>query len=190
MSNNLLSNISGTALLFDENSSLLNTGLPWTNPLKLQIGSDEHIIDTTINRGLMMLLNNDYYLDLKSNAISKELSSLLDITSSLYDNVSEHISDMSLHGEGDKINIITNNNTTQQINNNVYVNNSNDLSSINTSKLLKDTVKLIFIDKNAAQIQKIIDETPHDLNGFNLMFEFVIPSGFSESNNVSISRKF
>lgn len=31
-------------------SILLNAGLPWTNPLKIQIGSDEHILDTTINR--------------------------------------------------------------------------------------------------------------------------------------------
>lgn len=29
---------------------LINAGLPWTNPLKLQVGSEEHIIDTTINR--------------------------------------------------------------------------------------------------------------------------------------------
>lgn len=38
----LSSNISG--------SIHLNSGLPWTNPLKIAIGSDEHILDTTINR--------------------------------------------------------------------------------------------------------------------------------------------
>ena len=52
-------------------------GLPWTNPLKLTIGSDEHILDTTINRGLMMLLNNDYYLDMKTTLMSQELSATI-----------------------------------------------------------------------------------------------------------------
>ena len=52
-------------------------GLPWTNPLKLTIGSDEHILDTTINRGLMMLLNNDYYLDMKTSLMSQELSAII-----------------------------------------------------------------------------------------------------------------
>ena len=42
---------------------LLNQGLPWSNPQKITIGSDEHILDTTINRGLMMLLQNDFYLE-------------------------------------------------------------------------------------------------------------------------------
>ena len=65
----VLDKLSSSFALFNNNSNLINTGLPWTNPLKLQIGSDEHVIDTTINRGLMMLLNNDYYLDFKNNFI-------------------------------------------------------------------------------------------------------------------------
>ncbi len=37
-------------VLPESGTLLINAGLPWTNPLKLQIGSEEHIIDTTINR--------------------------------------------------------------------------------------------------------------------------------------------
>lgn len=48
---------------------LLNQGLPWSNPQKITIGSDEHILDTTINRGLMMLLQNDYYLESRRSFI-------------------------------------------------------------------------------------------------------------------------
>lgn len=74
-------------------------GLPWTNPLKLTIGSDEHILDTTINRGLMMLLNNDYYLDMKETLMSQELSSIISNTDLLRDTISAHISDQKLHSQ-------------------------------------------------------------------------------------------
>ena len=70
---------------------MLNAGLPWTNPLKLQIGSDEHILDTTINRGLMMLLNNDYYLDTKASILSKELSSVIGNEELLKNVLEDHI---------------------------------------------------------------------------------------------------
>ena len=48
-------------------------GLPWSNPQKLTIGSDEHILDTTINRGLIMLLQNDYYLETRGHIFSQEI---------------------------------------------------------------------------------------------------------------------
>lgn len=67
-----------TSSVFDlKQLKVINAGLPWTNPLKLQVGSNEHIIDTTINRGLMMLLNNDYYLDLKASIIGEKLSAMI-----------------------------------------------------------------------------------------------------------------
>lgn len=79
-------------------------GLPWTNPLKLTIGSDEHILDTTINRGLMMLLNNDYYLDMKTTLMSQELSAVIDNTTYLNNVLTEHISNASIHnGRGTTI---------------------------------------------------------------------------------------
>ena len=184
----VLDKLSSSFALFNNNSNLINTGLPWTNPLKLQIGSDEHVIDTTINRGLMMLLNNDYYLDFKNNFISNELSSLLDVAGSIYDILSEHISDNSIHNNVNlSTTVVEEYNTI--VNENIYVGGNAD-QNINVNKLSKNTIKYIPISYNAVQIQQIINETPHDLNGFNLMFKFVIPSGFRESNNVSISRKF
>lgn len=86
----LFSNISG--------SVKLNAGLPWTNPLKLTIGSDEHILDTTINRGLMMLLNNDYYLDMKEMLMSQELSAIISNTSMIKQALIDHINDSEQHG--------------------------------------------------------------------------------------------
>jgi len=80
-------------------------GLPWTNPLKLTIGSDEHILDTTINRGLMMLLNNDYYLDMKEMLMSQELSAIISNTKMLKNALVEHIGTQSIHGaKGPQIN--------------------------------------------------------------------------------------
>ena len=55
-----------------------------------------------------------------------------------------------------------------------------DTTTINydTSKLTKDTVKYLPINWSAAQIQNAIDTVPHDLNGFKLMFLFVVPEGY------------
>ena len=78
-------------------TQLLNAGLPWTNPMKLQIGSDEHILDTTINRGLMMLLNNDYYLDMKTSLISKEISALVHNNNVIVSALVNHMNDNSMH---------------------------------------------------------------------------------------------
>ena len=87
---NISSNVSG--------SVYLNNGLPWTNPLKITIGSDEHILDTTINRGLMMLLNNDYYLDMKTTLMSQELSAVIDNTEYLNQTMRDHINNTGIHG--------------------------------------------------------------------------------------------
>ena len=81
----------------NKNSLLLNAGLPWTNPLKIQIGSDEHILDTTINRGLMMLLNNDYYLDMKTKVMTEDLSQAIKNEDILADVLEKHVNDDSIH---------------------------------------------------------------------------------------------
>lgn len=146
-------------------------GLPWTNPLKLQIASDEHIIDTTINRGLMMLLNNDYYLDMKNDLISKKLSSVIEGLDIVQNVLREHDSDLSKH--------FTSSVNTSHVYNDTYeFNHVVNLSTGLTEKLTKDTIKYLSIGWNASKIQKVIDETPHDLNGFTLMFLFVIPRGY------------
>lgn len=169
-----------TDLDFTSNALVLNAGLPWTNPLKLQIGSDEHIIDTTINRGLMMLLNNDYYLDMKDSLLSKELSDLLNNQQLIKNAFIEHINNTDMHYTN-QTSIINKVENSYYFNNNVNVNSD----SASSKKLTKDTIKYLSIGWNAAKIQQVIDETPHDLNGFNLLFLFVVPVGYlPKSENI------
>ena len=73
---------------------LIHAGLPWTNPQKITIKSDEYVSDMTLNRGLLALLNNDYYLDLKSEAINKYLENVMD----------EHINNSDIHISFSQIN--------------------------------------------------------------------------------------
>lgn len=136
-------------------------GLPWTNPLKIQVGSDEHIVDTTINRGLMMLLNNDYYLDMKSNILSKELSSVISNMDSMWNKLEMHLADEDMH-YNDTVKITYENHN--QYTYNYSFNTSTSSNNDNNSKLYKDTVKYLSIGWNAPKIQQVIDEVPHDLN--------------------------
>ena len=91
-------------------------GLPWSNPLKITIGSDEHILDTTINRGLLMLLNNDYYLDMKESLISQELSTTISNVDYLKDVLTAHINNSSIHGNQEPT-VINNTYTTNVVRN-------------------------------------------------------------------------
>ena len=143
--------------------------------MKLQIGSDEHIIDTTINRGLLMLLNNDYYLDAKSSLLAAQLSSAIDNINAVYEGLKSHIYDNSMHHQNSIV-VNTYHNETMNIVNRME--NSFNESEYDSGKLTKDTVKYLPIDWSAAQIQYAIDSTPHDLNGFKLMFLFVVPEGY------------
>jgi hypothetical protein len=70
-----------------EIQELIHAGLPWTNPQKITIKSDEYVSDMTLNRGLLALLNNDYYLDLKCEAINKYLEN----------NIDDHIRNTDIH---------------------------------------------------------------------------------------------
>ena len=102
-SNKIITDLTNKNTFIDLSSNVsgsvnLNAGLPWTNPLKLTIGSDEHILDTTINRGLMMLLNNDYYLDMKESLMAQELSTIISNTNLLKDVLISHIKDSEQHG--------------------------------------------------------------------------------------------
>ena len=69
------------------NNELVHAGLPWTNPQKVTIKSDEYVSDMTINRGFLNLLNNDYYLDLKTEALNRYVESTIDA----------HIADTDIH---------------------------------------------------------------------------------------------
>lgn len=49
-----------------------------------------------------MLLQNDYYLDMKAAIMSQELSSVIKNEDVLADILSSHINDMTMHGGGRK----------------------------------------------------------------------------------------
>lgn len=148
-------------------------GLPWTNPLKLTIGSDEHILDTTINRGLMMLLNNDYYLDMKETLMSQELSAVISNSNTLYDALRTHINRTEIHGgQGTTINNIYN--TT------VVSGGSEEISFNNQGILTQDTVVYLSITDSVVKINEKIQNIPHNLNGHNLAFIFVVPEDYND----------
>ena len=46
----------------------------------------------------MMLLNNDYYLDMKQSLMSQEISTLISNTDILKDVLTAHVLDTSIHG--------------------------------------------------------------------------------------------
>lgn len=45
-----------------------------------------------------MLLNNDYYLDMKTTLMSQELSAVIGNTGYLNDELRKHVNDASIHG--------------------------------------------------------------------------------------------
>ena len=67
--------------------NLIHTGLPWSSPQKIAIHSTQYINNNIINRGLLSLLNNDYYLQIKTQAINNFIEK----------NIAEHIYDEDLH---------------------------------------------------------------------------------------------
>ena len=83
----------------------------------------------------------------------------------------EHISDESIHGKARLTTNVVNSYTT-----NITVGGDRR----NDGALTRDTVKYLPISLTAAEINAIIRETPHDLNGFTLIFLFVVPDDYVE----------
>lgn len=67
--------------------NLIHAGLPWSSPQKIAIHSTQYINNSVINRGLLSLLNNDYYLEIKTQAINNFIEK----------NIAGHIYDEDLH---------------------------------------------------------------------------------------------
>jgi hypothetical protein len=154
-------------------------GLPWTNPQKVTIKADEYVSDMTINRGLLNLLNNDYYLDLKAEALNKYIE----------ENIDTHMADKSIHFTWESV--------TQQISEEV----SNSLTanmvcripiykenvvkaagSYNDNGEQTTTTKYqIFNNKkmvnkyNIPMLKTLISSIPRNLNNKILIIEFCIP---------------
>lgn len=134
---------------------LIHAGLPWNNPQKITVKADQYISQLVINRGLLNLLSNDYYLDLKTQRINQYIVQLL----------GPHIADMTIHWtEAGIIDIIKR-----------FLNGElgNYLDSFG---LLKDTAFIIPVDpeedfpKNVNRIQNIINNCPKNLNGHTAIF--------------------
>lgn len=139
---------------------LIHAGLPWNNPQKITVKADQYISQLVINRGLLNLLSNDYYLDLKTQRINQYIVQLL----------GPHINDVTIHWTEDGLKDII-----QRILNSEFG------SSINGIGLTKDTAFIIPVlpssgdikeefPKNVNRIQNIINNCPKNLNGHTAIF--------------------
>jgi hypothetical protein len=124
----------------------------------------------------MMLLNNDYYLDMKTFIMSQELSAVIKNEDAIKDELERHISDDTIHQTKQLTTTIKNEYKTD-----VYITEGG--STYNNDRLDKDTIKYLPIDKNVAYINSIIVNTPHNLNGFTLIFKFVVTTAYNNPNN-------
>ena len=135
-----------------------------------------------------MLLNNDYYLDLKTSIMSQEISSVVTNVDALQSAFLEHISNDKIHSG-------------MVINYNTYVTSggSSDIPDWPSGdviegdryytyhmckcykeKLYANKIVYLPITKTASELNKIIREVPHDLNSYTLIFVFVIPDTYIE----------
>lgn len=129
---------------------LIHAGLPWSNPQKLTVKSDEYINQMVVNRGFLNLLSNDYYLDLKSERINQYIEGI----------IKNHIDDKDIHFTLDDF-------SSQEI-----------LSPINRG-LTNNTTYILPLYEDAdityTYIKQIIQNSPKNLNGHTLIFAFSIP---------------
>lgn len=132
-------------------NNLIHAGLPWTNPAKITIKSSEFINDVTINRGLLNLLNNDYYLDLKSEAINKYLETI----------VQDHINDDSIHFEWSDV---------KDLFDRIACLSSNAGYRIPIRKPGGNGTAI-----TTAEIMSIVNKIPRNLNGYTLVLELCVP---------------
>ena len=164
-------------------------GLPWSNAQKITIGSDEHILDTTINRGLIMLLQNDYYLETRGHILSQEIAEIYDNHNEIFSKLVDHINNESMH-HGDTGGSISY--STYQITNapqytiNVSKGNEIDLTQLikenTTEDLTEDTICFLPIDESPAVLNEKINSIPKNLNGNTVFFVFIVPTGYHKRN--------
>lgn len=167
------------------NEKLIHAGLPWTNPQKITVKSDEYISEMVINRGLLNLLSNEYYLDLKTERINQYIQETIDV----------HIDDHSIHHtSGDIYNIVK-----KYIDGGGEEGGGTDVNPYANMCLTKNTTYLLPVffkeDKITFDVQRtvevgkqIINKTPHNLNGYSLAFAFtkVFPSTTGNFQNYEV----
>lgn len=142
-------------------TNLIHSGLPWTSPQKIAISSSQYISNTVINRSLLHLLNNDYYLDIKSQAINNYIE----------ENIVSHISNQDIHVSWSRIQDL--------------------LSSLNIlSEDTIYYIPLLFNNKEvpAAEINQLITKIPKNINGHTIVLYFCkAHSTENISNNTTIA---
>ena len=136
--------------------NLIHAGLPWSNPQKITVKADQYISQLVINRGLLNLLSNDYYLDLKTQRINQYVVQLF----------GPHISNQDVHWTRSGIIDLIKQYLNGQLGN-----------STDKYGLLKDTAYIIPVDpadtnstKSINRIQNIINNCPKNLNGHTVIF--------------------
>lgn len=102
----------------------------------------------TINRGFLNLLNNDYYLDLKTTAINKILDG----------NLFTHISDTNIHFPWEKVEELFKNTI-----------------GLTKSTIVRIPIYKNEQDFGLSKIKQIISDIPRNLNNYTLVIEFCIP---------------
>ena len=125
-----------------------------------------------------MLLNNDYYLDMKDTLMSQELSSIISNTNLLNNAIKEHILNSSIHGA--KETIIKNYYSTTIVSGE---SDTIEAISVNLGLLTADLVVYLSITDSVKAINEKISSIPHNLNGHNLAFLFVVLTNYDETNN-------
>lgn len=126
-------------------SNLIHSGLPWTSPQKIAISSSQYISNAIINRSLLHLLNNDYYLDIKTQAINKYIE----------ENLVTHITNQDVHVPWSRI---------QQL---LSSYNLLDKDTIYYIPIIFNNTKL-----SASEINDIIAKIPKNINGFTVVLYF------------------
>lgn len=135
---------------------LIHAGLPWNNPQKITVKADEYISQLVINRGLLNLLSNDYYLDLKTQRINQYIVQLF----------GPHINDTTIHWTKENIE-------------DMFKTFLNERSRDDGFGLTKDTAYIIPVEdttdsstyiKTINRIQNIINNCPKNLNGYTAIF--------------------
>lgn len=131
-------------------NNLIHAGLPWTNPAKITIKSSEFINDVTINRGLLNLLNNDYYLDLKTEAINEYLETT----------VQDHINNGDIHFSWDDVKDLFDRIACLSANTGYRI----PIRKPGTGDMI-----------TTAEIMEIVNKIPRNLNGYVLVLELCVP---------------
>lgn len=132
---------------------LIHAGIPWNNPQKITVKADQYISQLVINRGLLNLLSNDYYLDLKTQRINQYIVQLF----------GPHIADTSIHWTEDGIKDVVKRVLNEDLGDDGF-------------GLVRDTAFVIPIipgelpPKNINRIQNIINNCPKNLNGHTAIF--------------------